>query len=133
MQGGRFDHADRLLHSLPDAWNQVLTNSSDVKEMIPEFFYCAAALRNSEGLQLGMRQDGSLVGDVALPPWANGSADEFIRIHRCALSLCESLLFQGELLWVFWVTIPNTFAYARTSAQWGMFAIVSHELIMLSA
>ena len=44
VQGGRFDHADRLFTSLPRAWAQVLKNSSDVKEMIPEFFYQPAFL-----------------------------------------------------------------------------------------
>jgi hypothetical protein len=31
-----------------------------------------------------MRQDGSKVDDVVLPPWAS-SAEEFIRLHREAL------------------------------------------------
>ena len=85
MQGGRFDHADRLFFSLPTAWQQVLTSTSDVKELVPELFYQPACLRNQEGLKLGSRQAGGSVGDVELPPWARGSADEFVRIHRCLL------------------------------------------------
>ena len=34
---------------------------------------------------LGVRQDGTALGDVALPPWAHGSAHEFVRLHRAAL------------------------------------------------
>lgn len=83
LQGGRFDHADRLFTSLPRAWAQVLKNSSDVKEMIPEFFYNPAFLSNREHLPLGTMHSGVAVGDVALPAWAHGSAHEFIRIHRC--------------------------------------------------
>ena len=30
-------------------------------------------------------QDGSYLGDVELPPWAQGSADEFVRLQREAL------------------------------------------------
>ena len=30
-------------------------------------------------------QDGGIIDDVTLPPWANGSVDEFIRLHREAL------------------------------------------------
>ena len=30
-------------------------------------------------------QDGSELGSVELPPWANGSAHEFVRLHREAL------------------------------------------------
>ena len=26
-----------------------------------------------------------MLNDVELPPWANGSADEFVRMHRAAL------------------------------------------------
>lgn len=84
MQGGRFDHADRLFTSLPRAWTQVLKNSSDVKEMVPEFYYNAAFLCNNEGLDLGRTHSGTPVDDVELPRWAAGSPDEFIRIHRCA-------------------------------------------------
>ena len=42
-------------------------------------------LRNDNALPLGTRQDGRCVHDVELPPWAQGSADDFIRIHRAAL------------------------------------------------
>lgn len=84
VQGGRFDHADRLFTSLPRAWTQVLKNSSDVKEMVPEFYYNAAFLCNAEGLDLGRTHSGTAVDDVELPRWAAGSPDEFIRIHRCA-------------------------------------------------
>ena len=30
-------------------------------------------------------QDGSFLDDVQLPPWAHGSADEFVRLQREAL------------------------------------------------
>jgi hypothetical protein len=30
-------------------------------------------------------QDGHELGDVELPPWANGCAHEFVRLHREAL------------------------------------------------
>ena len=33
----------------------------------------------------GDPQDGSELGSVELPPWANGSAHEFVRLHREAL------------------------------------------------
>ena len=49
---------------------------------MPEIF------RNGNGLPLGVRQDGTCLGDVVLPPWANGSAEEFVRLHRAALE-CE--------------------------------------------
>jgi len=57
---------------------------ADVKELIPEFFYLPEMFRNENRFALGVRQDGKMVDDVVLPPWA-ASADEFIARHRQAL------------------------------------------------
>ncbi|KAL3849903.1 hypothetical protein ACJIZ3_011785 [Penstemon smallii] len=87
LQGGQFDHADRLFNSVRDTWLSAAgkSNTSDVKELIPEFFYMPEFLENRFNLDLGEKQSGEKVGDVVLPPWANGSAREFIRKHREAL------------------------------------------------
>ncbi|CAO2818862.1 unnamed protein product [Amaranthus hypochondriacus] len=87
LQGGQFDHADRLFNSIRDTWGSAAGkgNTSDVKELIPEFFYMPEFLANSFNLDLGEKQSGEKVGDVVLPPWANGSVREFIRKHREAL------------------------------------------------
>ena len=55
-QGGRFDHADRMFHSVESTWRACLDNTSDVKELVPEFFYQPEFLRNSNGFDLGTRQ-----------------------------------------------------------------------------
>lgn len=70
LQGGKFDHADRLFHSMESAWTNCLTNTSDVKELVPEFFYLPEFLVNANGYYLGAKQDGAQLGDVVLPPWA---------------------------------------------------------------
>ncbi|KMT10244.1 hypothetical protein BVRB_5g120020 [Beta vulgaris subsp. vulgaris] len=87
LQGGQFDHADRLFNSIGDTWGSAAGkgNTSDVKELIPEFFYMPEFLANSFNLDLGEKQSGEKVGDVVLPPWAKGSVREFIRKHREAL------------------------------------------------
>ncbi|KAJ8899292.1 hypothetical protein K2173_018266 [Erythroxylum novogranatense] len=87
LQGGQFDHADRLFNSVRDTWLSAAGkgNTSDVKELIPEFFYMPEFLDNKFNLDLGEKQSGEKVGDVILPPWARGSAREFIRKHREAL------------------------------------------------
>ncbi|KAE8685031.1 WD repeat and FYVE domain-containing protein 3-like isoform X2 [Hibiscus syriacus] len=96
LQGGQFDHADRLFSSIRDTWLSAAGkgNTSDVKELIPEFFYMPEFLENSFSLDLGEKQSGEKVGDVHLPPWAKGSAREFIRLHREAL---ESEFVSGNL------------------------------------
>ncbi|PPD93080.1 hypothetical protein GOBAR_DD09974 [Gossypium barbadense] len=87
LQGGQFDHADRLFNCIRDTWLSAAGkgNTSDVKELIPEFFYMPEFLENRFNLDLGEKQSGEKVGDVVLPPWAKGSAREFIRKHREAL------------------------------------------------
>ncbi|KAI9080258.1 hypothetical protein K1719_037652 [Acacia pycnantha] len=87
LQGGQFDHADRLFNSVKDTWLSAAGkgNTSDVKELIPEFFYMPEFLENRFNLDLGEKQSGEKVGDVILPPWAKGSTREFISKHREAL------------------------------------------------
>ncbi|THU58637.1 hypothetical protein C4D60_Mb03t16470 [Musa balbisiana] len=87
LQGGQFDHADRLFNSVKDTWLSAAgkSNTSDAKEMIPKLFHMPEFLENRFNLDLGIKQSGEKVGDVVLPPWAKGSAREFIRKHREAL------------------------------------------------
>nr|KYP48622.1 WD repeat and FYVE domain-containing protein 3 [Cajanus cajan] len=87
LQGGQFDHADRLFNSVRDTWLSAAGkgNTSDVKELIPEFYYMPEFLENRFNLDLGEKQSGEKVGDVILPQWAKGSAREFINKHREAL------------------------------------------------
>ncbi|KXG29535.1 BEACH domain-containing protein B isoform X1 [Sorghum bicolor] len=85
LQGGKFDHADRLFQSIESTYRNCLSNTSDVKELIPEFFYMPEFLENSNSYHLGIKQDGEPLGDVGLPPWAKGSPEEFIHISREAL------------------------------------------------
>ena len=85
LQSGRFDCPDRLFFDIPSSWNGVLTSSSDMKELIPEMFCLPEMFLNTNGFPLGTTQIGRAVNDVGLPPWAKGSAYEFIRIQRLAL------------------------------------------------
>ncbi|KAL9450104.1 hypothetical protein AB3S75_011937 [Citrus x aurantiifolia] len=85
LQGGKFDHADRLFQSIEGTYRNCLSNTSDVKELIPEFFYLPEFLVNSNSYHLGVKQDGEPIGDVSLPPWAKGSPEVFINKNREAL------------------------------------------------
>ena len=84
-QDGQFDNPDRLFSSVEAAYRGSTTKASHAMELLPQFFYMPEMLVNVNSLDLGTKQDGTLVGDVALPPWANGSPSEFVRIHREAL------------------------------------------------
>ncbi|XBI45636.1 hypothetical protein VPH35_110081 [Triticum aestivum] len=85
LQGGKFDHADRLFQSIESTYRNCLSNTSDVKELTPEFFYMPEFLENLNSYHFGVKQDGEPLGHVGLPPWAKGSPDEFIHINREAL------------------------------------------------
>jgi beige protein homolog 1 len=87
LQGGNFDHADRLFSSMEKAWKSASRdNMTDVRELTPEFFYLPEFLVNSNDYNFGMLQgSGEVVNDVKLPPWAKGDPKIFIRKHREAL------------------------------------------------
>lgn len=54
FQGGHFDLADRMFHSIREAWLSASRhNMADVKELIPEFFYLPEFLCNSNNFDLG--------------------------------------------------------------------------------
>ncbi len=56
LQGGRFDHADRLFSNVAATWDNCLHSSSDVKELTPEFFHQSEFLLNSNNFNLGTQQ-----------------------------------------------------------------------------
>ncbi|ELR13959.1 Beige/BEACH domain containing protein [Acanthamoeba castellanii str. Neff] len=86
FQGGRFDVPDRVFHALDTTWSLSSSMSnSDVKELIPEFFYFPEFLENQNHFDLGIRHDSVRVDNVLLPPWAKGDPRIFIRKHREAL------------------------------------------------
>ena len=46
LQNGKFDEADRIFGSIEELWNNVCNNLGDVKELVPEFYYCPFFLKN---------------------------------------------------------------------------------------
>ncbi|KAG8519670.1 WD repeat- and FYVE domain-containing protein 4 [Galemys pyrenaicus] len=130
LQGGGFDVADRMFHSVRNTWESASReNMSDVRELTPEFFYLPEFLTNCNAVEFGgpqasvcseevgreqepllmprsgkafrvipgeplpprtpcwlrCMQDGTALGDVQLPPWADGDPRKFISLHRQAL------------------------------------------------
>ncbi|KAI9375761.1 hypothetical protein BJX61DRAFT_548791 [Aspergillus egyptiacus] len=87
LQGGTFDHADRLFYSIGKAWESASRgNMSDVRELIPEFFYLPEFLVNSNKYDFGFLQNmATAIDSVELPPWAKGDPKIFIAKNREAL------------------------------------------------
>ncbi|KAG5449774.1 Lipopolysaccharide-responsive and beige-like anchor protein, variant 2 [Clonorchis sinensis] len=109
LQSGKFDHPDRTFFSVGRTWDNCRRNTSDVKELIPEFFYLPEMFENPNGLTLGTTEDGEDIGLVTLPPWAS-SPEEFVRIHRQAL---ESELVSCQLH--HWIDL--IFGYKQRGAE----------------
>lgn len=87
LQGGTFDHADRLFYSIRKTWESASRgNMTDVRELTPEFFYLPEFLVNSNKYDFGLLQDmTTAIDSVELPPWAKGDPKIFIEKHREAL------------------------------------------------
>uniref|UniRef100_A0A3Q1KA03 Neutral sphingomyelinase (N-SMase) activation associated factor n=1 Tax=Anabas testudineus TaxID=64144 RepID=A0A3Q1KA03_ANATE len=85
LQNGRYDNADRMFNSIRETWKNCLEGATDFKELIPEFYGSDCSfLENRLSLDLGKKQNGHLVGDVILPPWASDASD-FLQKHKAAL------------------------------------------------
>lgn len=86
LQGGKFDHADRLFNSIGKAWlSASRDNTTDVRELTPEFFHLPEFLVNLNNFEFGKLQSGESTNDVELPKWAKGDPKIFIAKNREAL------------------------------------------------
>lgn len=95
LQSGHFDVADRLFSSVPRTWSMCTgTSAAEVKELTPEWYCNPSFLKNINGFKLGTSQDGEVLGDVELPPWAKKSPEKFVEVLRCALEsdVCSEML-----------------------------------------
>ncbi|XP_049431595.1 neurobeachin isoform X4 [Epinephelus fuscoguttatus] len=80
----KFDHPDRTFSAIARSWRNCQRDTSDVKELIPEFYYLPEMFVNSNDYHLGMREDRTMVCDVDLPAWAK-KPEDLVRINRMAL------------------------------------------------
>ncbi|OHS93791.1 hypothetical protein TRFO_02298 [Tritrichomonas foetus] len=89
-----FDHRDRLFSSLFETWFTCSEcNTTDLKELIPQFFCFPAMFENLNKLLLQTRSDGTDINRVRLPPWGP-TPTIFIHRHRKILEskrLCKTL------------------------------------------
>ncbi|GAA6094811.1 neurobeachin isoform X1 [Tachysurus ichikawai] len=79
--GNKFHHPNRTFSGVLRSWRHSQRDTSDVKELIPEFYYLPEMFVNNNGYGLGDRDDGTPVCDVELPAWAK-TPEDFVRINR---------------------------------------------------
>lgn len=111
-QGGKFDHADRLFQSIEGTYKNCLSNTSDVKELIPEFFYMPEFLMNSNSYHFGVKQDGEPIGDVSLPAWAKVCLNLRVTFSFSFYILFSRnyVVFEPNVWWLL-TTFENLFRY----------------------
>ncbi|KAL9648972.1 hypothetical protein ABK040_008352 [Willaertia magna] len=98
LQNGKFDAADREFHSMKQTFHSVLNNTTDLKELIPEFYQSTGNfLTNSLNLDLGIKNNGERVNNVVLPPWAK---DERDFIYKCRLALESEYVSKNLHHWI---------------------------------
>jgi hypothetical protein len=78
LQGMNHDNPDRVFHSLHESFVNALNDHSDVREIVPEFFYLPELFINANHINFGNRQDGQRVDNIKLPHWAEENPYKFI-------------------------------------------------------
>ena len=85
LQSGKFDLPDRLFYTIEESFKGATEEISDVRELIPEFYFLPDFLINEEKLDFGVQQTGQRVHNVMLPPWCKGNPYRFVATLRMAL------------------------------------------------
>ena len=94
IQGKNFDDPNRLFNSLENSFECAITQKSDLRELIPEFFCFPEMFYNNNDLNLGEIVDentkqNKLVNEITMPPWSSNDAYIFIKYHREFLESIE--------------------------------------------
>ena len=83
IQGQKFDDPNRIFTSIYKTFECSTSLKTDVRELIPEFFYLPEFLLNDNNLDLAQKKVNDnnklfLINDVRLPFWAKKSSTNFI-------------------------------------------------------
>ena len=109
IQGNNFDAPDRLFINISKCYNSVISEKSDIREIIPQFFYFPEMFININNFNFGYLQNNEKISDstcsiilnlagifdpeerknkkvqvpdVLLPYWCENNPYKFIAIHR---------------------------------------------------
>jgi hypothetical protein len=90
----KLDPTHRTFYSISSSWQNCQRDSSDVQELVPEFFSLPEMLTNVNDYKFGRTEDGFEIDDVILPKWAK-TPEDFIRINRAVNRII--LIMQKEI------------------------------------
>ncbi|KRX06583.1 WD40-repeat-containing domain [Pseudocohnilembus persalinus] len=78
LQNGKFDLPDRMFFCVQESWNCCQREASDVRELIPEFYYLPEMYINQENYDFGEQQTGLRVHNVILPEYSQKNPYKFV-------------------------------------------------------
>ena len=67
LQGKQMDDSNRLFFSIKNTFMTCSTLKTDIRELVPEFYYLPEMFLNLNDINLGQREDGNIVNDVITP------------------------------------------------------------------
>ena len=83
IQGQQFDDPDRIFRSIYKTFECSTTLKTDVRELVPEFYFLPEFLVNDNNINLAQNKFNSnnqliLINDVKLPLWSNDNCINFV-------------------------------------------------------
>ena len=76
LQGDGFDHPNRLFYSIEETFYNISFQRSDVRELIPEFYYFPEIFLNLNKVNFGIRANGEAIDEVIMPKDLNKISKE---------------------------------------------------------
>ena len=83
LQGDGFDKRERQFISIIESWKNCMNENTDVRELIPEFYYLPEMFINLNQINFG--KDENIKEDFEYPKWSKNNANLFIIKNRLAL------------------------------------------------
>ena len=80
LQGNKFDAPDRMFLSVANSFRNSTTQKTDLRELIPEFFFLPEMFLNINKLNMGQKENKELVDDVFTP--CNNNPYDFVLTLR---------------------------------------------------
>ena len=80
LQGNKLDDPNRLFLSVSKSFTNSITQKTDIRELIPEFFYLPEMFLNVNDINLGKLEDNTIVYNVKTP--CQNNAYSFIEIMK---------------------------------------------------
>ena len=80
LQGNKLDDPNRLFLSVVKSFSNSISQKTDVRELIPEFFYLPEMFLNINDINLGKQEDNSIVYNVITP--CKNNSYSFIEIMK---------------------------------------------------